>query len=409
MKLFKCQHCGQLLYFENTKCEKCSHQLGYIPEVETLSALEPDGGEWRALATTDKRYRFCANAQYAVCNWMIDASTPDIYCVACRHNRKVPDTSLAANLAAWRKIEIAKRRLFYTLIKLNLPLTCGENGDTRDRLAFDFLATPPGGALPQVMTGHEHGVITVATEEADDVEREQRRAAMHEPYRTLLGHFRHEIAHYYWDILVRDGNQIEYCRRIFGDERADYAQALQNHYNEGAPPNWQDNFVSAYATSHPWEDFAETWAHYLHIVDTLEMARAFGIYVNPPIAKEGELEAAVDFQPYRARDIATLVDTWLPLSNALNSLNRTMGQPDLYPFILSPAVVTKLGAIHDLIRGDGLAASGGAQAGSGPAATNASAPQPDTQVDERLVSYSQQVAQLPSQGLRGRLGRLFRA
>jgi hypothetical protein len=137
----------------------------------------------------------------------------------------------------------------------------------------------------------------------------------------------------------------------------DYGQALQNYYAEGAPANWQDNFVSAYATAHPWEDFAETWAHYLHIVDTLEMARAFGMHVNPPLAKEGELEAEVDFQPYRAPDVTILIDTWIPLSNALNALNRTMGQPHVYPFILSPAVIKKLGAIHDFVHGDKISAA----------------------------------------------------
>jgi len=355
MKLFRCQHCAQLLYFENYKCEKCGHRLGYIAEAETLSALEAEGGNWRALAFKNKLYRFCANAQYDVCNWLIEANSTDTFCAACRHNRTVPDTSIPENLTAWQKIEIAKHRLFYTLMKLKLPLDYGFNND-RERLAFDFLATPPDATTPKVMTGHEHGLITVALEEADDVEREKRRTVMHEPYRTLLGHFRHEVGHYYWDILVRDANQLDGCRRIFGDERQDYAQALQKHYAEGAPPNWRDNFVSAYATTHPWEDFAETWAHYLHIVDTLEMARAFGIYVNPPLARSGELEAAVDFQPYRAPDVTTLVDTWLPLSNALNSLNRTMGQPDLYPFILSPTVIKKLGAIHDLVHGDGLPA-----------------------------------------------------
>jgi hypothetical protein len=355
MKLFRCQHCAQLLYFENYKCEKCGHRLGYIAEAETLSALEPEGDDWRALAFKNKLYRFCSNAQYDVCNWLVEADSPETFCAACRHNRTVPDPSIPENLVAWQKIEIAKHRLFYTLMKLKLPLDCGFNDD-RERLAFDFLATPVDEATPKVMTGHEHGLITVALDEADDAEREKRRAIMHEPYRTLLGHFRHEIGHYYWDILVRDADQLEGCRRIFGDEREDYAQALQKHYAEGAPPNWQDSFVSAYATTHPWEDFAETWAHYLHIVDTLEMARAFGIYVNPPLARSGELEAAVDFQPYRAPDITTLVDTWLPLSNALNELNRTMGQPDLYPFILSPTVITKLGAIHDLVHGHGLTA-----------------------------------------------------
>jgi hypothetical protein len=357
MKLFKCQYCGQLLYFENNKCEKCSRRLGYIANAETLSALEPEGDNWRARASKGKLYRFCANAQFGVCNWLIEANSPDRYCVACRHNRTVPDTRIDGNVASWRKIEAAKHNLLYTLMKLKLPLDGRDDQDysRRERLTFDFLASLPSTGAPAVMTGHKNGVITVAVEEADDAERENRRAAMHEPYRTLVGHFRHEVGHYYWDVLVRDGGQTEACRAVFGDERQDYGEALQRYYAMGAPSNWRDNFVSAYATAHPWEDFAETWAHYLHIVDTLEMARAFGMYVNPPLANTGELEAEVDFQPYRAPDVPTLVDTWIPLSNALNALNRTMGQRDAYPFILSPAVIRKLGAVHDLIHGDGIA------------------------------------------------------
>jgi hypothetical protein len=359
MKLFRCQFCGQLLYFDNTKCEKCGRRLGYIPGAEILSALEPEGDNWRARASKGKLYRFCANAEFGVCNWLVDANSTDMFCVACRHNRTVPDTSIASNVAAWRKIEIAKHNLFYTLLKLKLPLDGRVDQDEakREHLTFDFLASPAVPGAENVMTGHDNGLITVALEEADDAERENRRTSMHEPYRTLAGHFRHEVGHYYWDVLVRDGGQLEDYRTVFGDERADYGQALQNYYANGAPANWRDNFVSAYATAHPWEDFAETWAHYLHIVDTLEMARAFGMHVNPPLAKEGELEAEVDFQPYRAPDVPTLVDTWIPLSNALNALNRTMGQPDIYPFILSPAVVKKLGAVHDLIHGDKISAA----------------------------------------------------
>jgi hypothetical protein len=355
MKLFKCQYCGQLLYFENTKCEKCSRRLGYIASAETLSALEPESdGVWRARATKGKLYRFCANAAFDVCNWLIETDAPDRYCVACRHNRTVPDTSINGNLVAWRKIEAAKHQLIYTLLKLKLPLDGRDDQAERERLQFDFLASVPAAGAAPVLTGHEHGLITVALEEADDVERENRRTTMHEPYRTLLGHFRHEVGHYYWDVLVRDGGQLDGCRAIFGDERADYGEALRQHYAAGAPANWRDNFVSAYATAHPWEDFAETWAHYMHIVDALEMARAFGIYVNPPLAKSGELEAEVDFHPYRPPDVETLVETWIPLSNALNALNRTIGQPDAYPFVLSPAVIKKLGAVHDLIHGDGI-------------------------------------------------------
>ena len=238
-------------------------------------------------------------------------------------------------------------------MKLNLPLD-ERNDDGSERLAFDFLASLERAGGPRVMTGHDNGLITLALEEADDAEREKRRTLMHEPYRTLLGHFRHEVGHYFWDVLVRDGGRIEECRRIFGDETADYGQALENYYANGVIANWQENFISAYATSHPWEDFAETWAHYLHIVDTLEMARAFGMYVHPRLARPGESDAQVDFDPYSVRDPSPLIETWLPLSNALNSLNRTMGLPDIYPFILSPAVVQKVSAIHDLIHGNKL-------------------------------------------------------
>jgi hypothetical protein len=360
MKLFKCQHCGQLIYFENDLCLKCSRRLGFIAEIMNLSALEPKadaqkgpkGDEqpnvWRALAIDHKHYRPCANAQFGVCNWMIGADTEDAYCAACRHNRTVPDTSIPENVAAWRKIELAKHMLFYTLFKLRLPLD--ENDETgQPRLRFDFLKSPPHHEGPRVMTGHDNGLITLALEEADDAERERRRTLMHEPYRTLVGHFRHEVGHYAWDVLVRDGGLVEACRAAFGDETADYDQALKAHYANGAPPNWQDNFISAYASSHPWEDFAETWAHYLHIVDTLEMARAFGMYVHPRLASPGELDAQVDFDPYLVREASPLIETWIPLSNALNGLNRTMGLPDLYPFILSPPVVKKLSVIHDLV------------------------------------------------------------
>jgi hypothetical protein len=358
MKLFKCQACGQLLYFENTKCEKCGRRLGYIANAETLSALEPEGDNvWRARAVKGKLYRFCANADFDACNWMVEAGGSDTFCVACRHNRTIPDTSVESNVVAWRRIELAKHSLFYSLLKLKLPLDGRADRDEgqRERLTFDFLASPAMPGAQTIMTGHNSGLITLALEEADDAERENRRTAMHEPYRTLLGHFRHEVGHYYWDVLVRDGGQLEAFRTVFGDERLDYGAALKQYYAaESVPANWQDNFVSAYATAHPWEDFAETWAHYLHIVDALEMARAFGLNVDPPLDREGQMEAEVDFQPYRAPDIVTLVDTWIRLSQALNALNRAMGLADFYPFILSPAVIEKLDAIHSLIHGGGI-------------------------------------------------------
>jgi hypothetical protein len=197
------------------------------------------------------------------------------------------------------------------------------------------------------MTGHLDGVITINLAEADDAEREKQRGAMDEPYRTLLGHFRHEIAHYYWDRLVRDCNTIDEFRNIFGDERADYGEALKRHHAHGPPADWQNNFVTAYATSHPWEDFAETWAHYLHIVDTLETARAFGVHMQPQSAKPS-LEASVDFNPYAA-PVDQLVYAWFPLTFAFNAINRSMGLSDLYPFAPGASTMVKLSYIYNLI------------------------------------------------------------
>lgn len=355
MKLFECQNCHQPLYFENTLCERCGHRLGYLPDVGTLSALDPTDhdGVWSALATPEPLYKFCANADLDACNWMLPADSADTHCAACRHNRTIPDLSDTANLKRWRKLELAKHHLFYTLTNLKLPLQTRID-NPEEGLAFDFLSdtVAADGTVTPVLTGHANGLITINVAEADDAEREKRRTEMGEPYRTLLGHFRHESGHYIWDRLVRDAPALlERFRALFGDERQDYGEALKRHYADGAPADWQANFVSTYATAHPWEDFAETWAHYLHIVDTLETARAFGLRVRPRITEGAELEAEVDFNPHKARRIEDLIDLWLPLTYAVNSLNRSMGQPDLYPFILSAAVIEKLGFMNGMVRG----------------------------------------------------------
>jgi hypothetical protein len=352
MKLFECQNCGQALYFENTRCESCGLRLGYLPAKETVTALEEREGGLEALAEPGRSggYRYCGNAQHDVCNWLVPADSPDQFCAACRHNRTIPDLSVPENAFNWRKLEVAKHRLFYTLLKLRLPLTT-RSEEPEGGLAFDFLASSSPGDAP-VLTGHASGLITINLAEADDSERERQRHEMGEPYRTLLGHFRHEVAHYYWDHLVRDTPALEEFRRLFGDERQDYGEALKRHYAEGPPPDWSEQFVTAYASVHPWEDFAETWAHYFHMVDTLETANAFGLRVRPKVSRGADLATAVDFDPHTA-NMDRIIDSWLPLTFAVNSINRSMGIPDLYPFVLAPAVIIKLSFIHDSIHAAG--------------------------------------------------------
>jgi hypothetical protein len=341
MKLFECQNCGQSLYFENTRCESCGLALGYLPARETVTALRPDVGMWTTLAAPGRRYRYCANAMHEVCNWLIPADSADQFCAACQHNRMIPDLTQPQNLVHWRMVERAKHRLFYTLLKLRLPLLTKAHDP--DGLAFDFLGDGP---LP-VFTGHDNGLITINLAEADDAERERRRHQMGEPYRTLLGHFRHEIAHYYWTRLVAKSPSLGEFRELFGDERRDYGAALQEYYANGAPADWPEHFISAYASSHPWEDFAETWAHYFHMVDTLETANAFGLVVKRGPSRH--IVAKIDFDPHEG-DLNRLIEAWLPLTFAVNSINRSMGLHDLYPFVLSPPPIAKLAFVHERIR-----------------------------------------------------------
>ncbi len=371
LKLFECQNCGQVLFFENTFCERCHLKVGFVPSVEAMSAVKPDGASWIALAAPNARYRYCANWEVQACNWLVDENEGDSYCQACQHNRTVPDLTDPANIPRWQRIEEAKRRLIYTLLKLKLLLPTRASGDP-EPLLFDFLSSAP---QAKVLTGHDDGIITISLMEADDAEREKLRTRLHEPYRTLLGHFRHEVGHYYWDRLVKSGQYIGKFREIFGDETQNYDAALQRHYQNGAPANWQENFVSAYATMHPWEDFAETWAHYLHIIDTLEMAYTFNLKISPRLTSTGGLNATADRDPYSIQDMDVLLSEWIPVTFAVNSLNRSMGQPDLYPFVLSPATTHKLTFVHQLVR-----------AASPTASSKSKAPPPQQNIFKRMFS-----------------------
>lgn len=353
MKLFACQGCGNPVHFDNSACVACGRALGVLPDIMSVTALEPDGDAFRTLVEPSTRVFRCDNAALDACNWLVPEAEGPGLCVACRHNRTIPDLSVPDHLAGWQRLETAKKHLFYSLARWGIH-TPNKAQDPEGGLAFDFIADmpEPDGSMKRAMTGHAAGVITISISETDDAERERRRAGLREPYRTLLGHLRHEVGHYVWDRLVAtDAARLQDSRRIFGDERADYGAALEAHYANGAPPDWSLWAVSAYATAHPFEDFAETFAHYVHMVDGLETARAFGLVVRPRIGGGGSLDAVVDFDPYRARDIEEIVDAWVPFTVALNAMNRSLGQPDLYPFVLSAPVTGKLGFVHRLVRG----------------------------------------------------------
>ncbi|MEP6825739.1 MAG: putative zinc-binding metallopeptidase, partial [Ramlibacter sp.] len=329
--------------------------LAFLPDRLALCAIEPVPGQesalWRRKASERRRagvrpYRLCHNhTAHQACNFAVDAADPNPLCVSCRQTRFLPDLSMPGNKQRWIRIEAAKRRLFYSLARLHQESVNPQGADGNGPI-FEFLADQPG---RQVMTGHRNGIITLNVAEADDDERVRRRLALHEPYRTLLGHLRHESGHFYWDRLIRDAGRTGQFRATFGDETQDYGQCLARHYTNGAPVNWQDTHVTAYATAHPWEDWAETWAHYLHMVDLLETAASYSTRVVVPGTVEADSEEIVNPFAAEASSFNQLVDKWVPVTLLLNSLNRSLGQDDAYPFALTAGALEKLRFVHEVM------------------------------------------------------------
>lgn len=348
---YRCQ-CGRPVFFRNSQCLACGAELGYEPgigEVRTLVADER--GHWilAAGSSASSAFRRCTNFDSpAGCNWLVPVDDPDPQCRSCRLNRTIPDLSDSDNRRYWRAIEVAKRRLVAQLLSLNLPVQPKSEDSTRG-IAFDLLRAVAGG--PPVVTGHSGGLITLNVEEADDSQRERVRYDLSEPYRTLLGHFRHEIGHYYWDRLIAGTPWHESFRQLFGDERANYDAALKANYLQGPPADWADRYISPYASSHPWEDWAETWAHYLHLFDSLDTALGFGLTAD---------DVEIELEPFARTDLydpehqdaerfLTLVKSSLELITVLNELSHSLGQPDIYPFVMSRTVIRKLHFIHLVI------------------------------------------------------------
>lgn len=346
MKHLTCSKCGSRVFFENIACERCGSTLGYAPDEQRMLAFEASKpGAWQRLGPAGAAYKACVNRQQDICNWMVPLESEHAHCLSCRTTHTIPALSKQENLGYWAALEQAKRRLFYTLLELVLP-TPNKLDDPANGLSFEFLEqqTPK----QRVLTGHDEGVITLNVAEADDARRENIRVSMHEPSRTLLGHFRHEIGHYYWDRLVRGTAWIDEYRALFGDERVDYEEALKKHY---AMPvlDWPQRYISAYASSHPWEDWAETWAHYLHMVDGVETAASLGTRLDH--AAPGGPTLVVDGIDLGMESIKqTIIEQWLPVSQFINAMDRSLGTRDSYPFIVVAPVVEKLDFIHRVVQ-----------------------------------------------------------
>lgn len=351
MKTFHCDACDALAFYENVCCLSCNETLAFLPDALDVSTLLPaDEGLWTSAdpAQGGRLFKLCRNAaELEICNWVVAADDASDYCPSCRLTRTIPDLTVAGNQQLLQKMETAKRRLLFTLLSLGLPVI-GKDVDPVRGLAYEFKADLSAEGGEPVLTGHDDGLITMNLAEADDAERERRRLHLNEPYRTLLGHFRHEVGHYYWDLLIRDSQWIDGCRAVFGDEREDYEATLKRHYEQGAPANWPERFVSAYATMHPWEDWAETWAHYLHIFDTLETASACGFALMPSRSNEPAL-AVIEAGTELRGDFDLMIERWVALAYVMNSLNRSLGHSDAYPFVLTPPVIDKLRFVHDVI------------------------------------------------------------
>lgn len=344
MRNFACPDCASKVFFANVACVNCGAALGFNPQTLDMSVPAgiatagnhqpvPDAGAGAAL-------HYCANAVHDACNWLVFDNAPDTFCVACKLNRTIPNLTEPGSLEAWQDLERAKKRLIYSLLRFGLPLDATNLG--KGRLTFDFLR--------QAMTGHLDGVVTINIMEADAVERERQRQHFDEPYRSLLGHFRHESGHFYWEVLVEASGRLEEFRALFGDEREDYGAALERHHADGPPSDWQTRYVSSYASVHPWEDWAESWAHYVHMVDAVETAESEGIEPRASGFSFGAVWPFKTYDVYREAGFETLRERWIPLTIALNRLNRSMGHNDFYSFVTPEAAYEKLAFVHRLIR-----------------------------------------------------------
>jgi len=381
MRIFRCSCADKpLLFFENISCSKCERMTGFDAEsldMKTFEQANPGTKDRPVWECGDGRYYLqCDNwTTHNACNWMVQLEQTNLQdallqinstqlhlCRSCNLNSMVPDLNVVENITLWGKLESAKRRCLYTLLSLELPFDRQSQlaSSVTPNLAFKFLAAASDSNQDSikdsepVITGHKNGVITIDLAEADDVERTRMQLSMNEDYRTLLGHFRHETGHYYWDVFQSKLSGFsQRFRSLFGDERENYLNALNRHHSTGPKPQWREQYISSYATAHPWEDWAESWAHYLHVIDTLQTRYEYdesklgdqagkAVSASSADARVFSLPLPDNKDMLPGRDFSTIMGHWNNTAVLLNSLNRSMGLPDPYPFVTSEVVYNKL-------------------------------------------------------------------
>jgi hypothetical protein len=325
---------------EALDCQNCGLAVGFHPPTLTLHEATSNG-----VVVDGRSWVPCSNRDWR-CNWLVAVDAQAARCMSCRLNRQRPHASDTLAHEKLANASLVMRRLLVQLADLGLPVD--PFYEREGGLAFDLLSSDSGQG--RVTIGHANGVITIDLVETLDDYREALRIRLREPYRTMLGHFRHEVGHYYQWILVEQTEWIHECRELFGDERASYAEALDRHYREGAPEGWEASYISEYATMHPWEDFAESFAHYLHITDSLTTAAAGGLVLQ---ASRVDGLIATDIAPrrsYRGVPTEEMLGDWQWLSFLLNRVNHAMGRGDLYPFTISKPARTKLDFVHRVVQ-----------------------------------------------------------
>ncbi|MBH03210.1 MAG: hypothetical protein CMP08_03670 [Xanthomonadales bacterium] len=276
---------------------------------------------------------FCANRERIGCNWI--APEEGAFCRACAMTALAPDPSLDNAISDWAATELAKRWVIDNLGRWQWF----RPEDPGTRPTFHMLAEANDEPAPM---GHGGGVVTISVSEADPVVRTKRRQALGEPYRTMIGHMRHEIAHMLWWRLALRQDFLDAFRDVFGDERDDYVEALGRHYQNGPPADWASRFISTYASAHPHEDWAETASHLLHLTDITDSFVASGL--SSPHLPHAQ------WNPYAEVDTARLIRVGAAIAAGINHVNRSMGHADLYPFMLSEPVNRKLAFVHEWLR-----------------------------------------------------------